>query len=61
MEPNEDEMSGARENRGRERERWTLTDLVVELRKLHLHFVPLEVVVLCLLAHRRDEVELAGH
>lgn len=59
-------MSRARdENRAREGERKregrTLTDLVVELWKLHLHFVPLEVVVLCLLAHRWDEVELAGH
>lgn len=34
---------------------------MVELWKLHLHFVPLKVVVLCLLAHGRDEVELAGH
>lgn len=38
-----------------------LTDLVVEFRKLHLHLVPLEIMILGLLAHRRDQVELTSH
>ena len=37
------------------------TYLVVELWELHLHLVPLEVVVLGLLAHGGDEVELPRH
>ena len=41
-------------------EEWR-TYLVVELWELHLHLVPLEVVVLGLLAHRGDEVELPRH
>lgn len=36
-----------------------LTYLVVELRKLHLNFIPLEIVILCLLTHRWYQVELA--
>lgn len=39
--------------------RGCLTDLVVEFRKLHFNFVPLEIMILCLLAHRRYQVELA--
>lgn len=42
-------------------QRGSLTDLVVEFRKLHLNFIPLEVVILCLLTHRWDQVELACH
>lgn len=42
-------------------ERGCLTNLVVEFRKLHLNFIPLEVVILCLLTHRRDQVELTCH
>lgn len=38
-----------------------LTDLVEELRKLHLHFLPLEDVVLGLLTDGGDEVKLPGH
>ena len=38
-----------------------LTDLVVELGKLHLDFIPLEIVVLGLLTHRWYQVELACH
>ena len=41
-------------------EEWR-TYLVVELWELHLHLVPLKVVVLGLLAHRGDEVELPRH
>lgn len=41
--------------------RGCLTDLVVELGKLHLDFVPLEIVILCLLTHGRYQVELASH
>lgn len=37
------------------------TDLVVELRKLHLDFIPLEIVILRLLTHWWDQVELACH
>lgn len=38
-----------------------LTDLVGQLRELDLHLLPLEQVVLGLLADGRDLVELAGH
>ncbi len=34
---------------------------MVELRKLHLDFIPLEIVILCLLTHRWYQVELACH
>lgn len=37
------------------------TYLVEELGQLHLHLLPLEHVVLGLLADRRDQVELPGH
>lgn len=37
------------------------TNFVVELRQLHLHLLPLKEVVLRLLAHRRDQIELSGH
>lgn len=37
------------------------TYLVEELGELHLHLLPLEHVVLSLLADRRDQVELPGH
>ena len=36
------------------------TDLVVEFRQVQLHFVSLEVVILGLLTHRRNQVELPG-
>lgn len=35
--------------------------LVVELRKLHLHFFPLKEVILGLFTHRGDQVELPRH
>lgn len=61
MKQNEDEMSKIKKKKTQSC--WhgggTLTDLVVELRKLHLHFIPLEVVILCLLTHGRYQVELA--
>lgn len=38
-----------------------LTDLMEELRKLHLHLLPLEHVVLRLLADGRNLVELSCH
>lgn len=61
MKQNEDEMSKIKKKKPRAvgRVEGTLTDLVVELRKLHLHFIPLEVVILCLLTHGRYQVELA--
>lgn len=37
------------------------TYLVKELRQLHLHLLPLEHVVLSLLADRWDQVELPCH
>lgn len=37
------------------------TYLVVELRQLHLHFISLKVMVLGLLTHGWDQVELARH
>lgn len=37
------------------------TYLVEELRQLHLYLLPLEHVVLRLLADGRDQVELPGH
>lgn len=36
-----------------------LTDLVVEFRKLHLNFIPLEIVIFCLFTHRWYQVKLA--
>lgn len=39
----------------------THTYFVKELRQLHLHLLPLEHVVLCLLTDGRDEVELPRH
>ena len=38
-----------------------LTYLVVELRELHLHLVPLEVVILSLLTYWWDQVKLTRH
>lgn len=36
------------------------TDLVVEFRQVQLHLVSLEVMILGLLAYRRNQVELPG-
>ena len=40
---------------------WPLTYLVIELRQLDLHLLPLEHVVLGLLTDGRDQVELPRH
>lgn len=34
---------------------------MVKFRQLHLHFLPLEQVILCLLTDWRDEIKLSGH
>lgn len=38
-----------------------LADLVVEFRQLNFYFLPLEEMILGLLAHWGDEIKLSGH
>ncbi len=37
------------------------TYLVVKFRQVQLHFVSLEVMILCLFAHRRNQVKLSRY